>query len=371
MTPSRKLRPELKAAVSGRQVKREQMDLVRVDPVKLLWHRQRLSKSKSAFADHLVVDRKLIYRIEDGLAVKRTTAMVIASALGIAVEELLVSTPVSQSPAEQVSPWNHPEWEIVPGTFSPLRLMSNGLVMRKAKVRHRVLENEFGRAKLYDIAGMPSAVRSQCHETLTRHAAVCRRLAPSPYISTNLTMTALQEQSIWTAVDTWVDGVSLAETLDANALPFDHAYMVMAQVSRGIEALHSERIVLRELNPESILICEANNRCLLTDLELAKFLEIETTVSSRWTHNPYRAPEVSGGVSKPQADLYSLGRLLVRLVTGLLPDYPHDVGALQTVLTAGPLSDLTQRCLSPNWKKRPGSVAELLSVLPELGGSHG
>lgn len=40
---------------------------------------------------------------------------------------------------------------------------------------------------------------------------------------------------------------------------------------------------------------------------------------------------MSGGVSKPQADLYSLGWLLVRLVTGLLPDYPHDVGALQTV----------------------------------------
>lgn len=94
--------------------------------------------------------------------------MVIASALGIAVEELLVSTPVSQSPAEQVSPWNHPEWEIVPGTFSPTSADVKRFGDAQAKVRHRVLENEFGRAKLYDfIAGMPSAVRSQCHETLT------------------------------------------------------------------------------------------------------------------------------------------------------------------------------------------------------------
>lgn len=369
MKSSKKHPPQ--ATTNGRQVKREQMDLVRVDPVKLLWHRQRLAKSKTAFADYLLIDRKLIYRIENGLAVKRTTAMEIANVLEIAVEELLVSTPVRLSPAEQVSPWNHPEWEVVPDTLSSLRVMSNGLVMRTAKVRHRVLQNEFGRAKLYDIAGMPSAVRSQCHETLTRHAAVCRRVAPSPYISTNLTMTALQDQSIWTAVDTWVDGVSLAEKLDSNGFPHEHVHMVMTQIARGIETLHSERIVLRELHPESILLCEPEKRCLLTDLELAKLLEVETTVSSRWTQNPYRAPEVSGGVSKPQADLYSLGRLLVRLITGTLPDYPHDVGALETVLTTGPLLDLAQNCLSPNWKKRPVSVNELLSLLPELGGTHG
>jgi DNA-binding XRE family transcriptional regulator len=344
------------------------MDLVLIDPVALLWHRQRLAKSKTAFADYLLVDRKVIYRIEAGQAVKRTTAMDIAKVLDVPVEELFVATPVNQSAEEAASPWNHPEWEVVPGTFSPLRVMSNGLVMRTAKVRHRVLANDFGRAKLYDIAGMSSAVRSQCHQALTRHATVCRKLAACPYVSTNLTMTALQDHSIWTAVDTWVDGVSLTE------LPLPEVASVMNHVASGVAALHAERILLRELHPISILREESTGLCVLTDLELAKLLEIESTVSSQWASNPFRAPEVAGGVSLPQADLYSLGRLFVRLAIGALPDYPGDADALTNILSDGSQSksllELAKRSLSPNWKKRPGSVTEFINVLSDWGKQH-
>lgn len=363
---------EVTTPVNRRQLRREVMDLVVIDPVVLLWHRQRLAKSKTAFADYLMVDRKVIYRIEAGEAVKRTTAMEIAKVLEVPVEELIVATPVNPSAAEAVSPWNHPEWEVVPGTFSPLRVMSNGLVMRTAKVRHRVLVNEFGRAKLYDIAGMSSAVRRQCHEALTRHATVCRRLAACPYVSTNLTMTALQDHSIWTAVDTWVDGVSLAELLERGELPLPEVASVMNYVASGVAALHAERIVLRELHPTSILRAESTGHCVLTDLELAKLMEIESTVSSQWTSNPFRAPEVAGGVSLPQADLYSLGRLLVRMVTGALPDYPSDADALTNTLPAAgqqakSLVDVAVRSLSPNWKKRPGSVNEFVDALSYWG----
>lgn len=362
---------QVETPVNRRQLKRELMDLVVIDPAALLWHRQRLAKSKTAFADYLMVDRKVIYRIEAGQAVKRTTAMEIAKVLEVPVEELFTATPVSQTVAEAVSPWNHPEWEVVLGTFSPLRVMSNGLVMRTAKVRHRVLENEFGRAKLYDIAGMSSAVRRQCHEALIRHATVCRRLAVCPYVSTNLTMTALQDHSVWTAVDTWVDGVNLAELLERGELPLPEVASVMIHVASGVAALHAERILLRELHPTSILREELTGLCVLTDLELAKLLEIESTVSSQWASNPFRAPEVAGGVSLPQADLYSLGRLLVRLVTGALPDYPGDADALTNTLPAGQqaksLVDVAVRSLSPNWKKRPGSVNEFVDALSHWG----
>lgn len=357
--------------VNGRMFRRELMDLVLIDPVALLWHRQRLAKSKTAFADYLMFDRKVIYRIEAGQPVKRTTAMEIAKVLEVPVEDLLLATPVNQTVAEAVSPWNHPEWEVVPGTFSPLRVMSNGLVMRTARVRHRVLENEFGRAKLYDIAGMPSAVRSQCRDALTRHATICRKLAACPFVSTNLTMTALQDQSIWTAVDRWIDGANLTETMEACEFTLSQVISVMTQVASGVAALHAERIVLRELHPTSILYCGATGQCVLTDLELAKLLAIESTVSSQWALNPYRAPEVAGGVSQPQADLYSLGRLLVRLATGALPDYPNDADALTNILPGGPQSktllDLAKRSLSPNWKKRPGSVIEFIDALSQLG----
>ncbi len=352
-----------------RQVKREHMDLVRIDPAKLLWYRQRIAKSKTAFADHLMIDRKVIYRIEDGLAIKRTTAMDIARALETSVEELLLTTGVTLSVEEQLSPWKHPEWEVIPGTFSSLRVMSNGLVMRTAKVRHRVLSDEYGRAKLYDIAGMAVAVRNQCKDALVRHATVCRRLRECPYISTNLTMTALQDESIWTMVDSWVDGASLAEALDANAVSREHFESVLTEVGSGIKALHAAQIVLRELQPESILYCPVTSCCVLMDLELAKLLDFDTTVSSRWVNNPYRAPEVAGGTARPQADIYSFARLIVRLLVGTLPELPDDAEQLRSYLPGGCLLDVTSRALSPNWKKRPASIDHLLAALPELRGN--
>jgi hypothetical protein len=355
---------------NGRKLKREQLDLVVVDPAKLLWHRQRTALSKSAFADQMGIGRSSLYRMEDGIAVKRSTVVELADALGVAVEELLESTPVATSAEQLVSPWDHPEWEIVPGTLSPLRVMSNGLVMRVARVRHRVLEREFGRAKLYDIVGMPAAVRDQCRQALLRHAVVCRQLAGCPQISTNLTMTALKDQSVWTAVDAWCEGPTLASVLDTAPLPPERVRRLMTPVATGVAALHRERIVLRELHPESILV-RGDDDCLLTDLELAKLLEVEATVSSHWTINPYRAPEVAGGVSRPQADLYSLARLLVHLTTGALPDYPDDARSVEQAIPAKTLSSLIARCLSPNWKKRPASVEDLLNLLPELGGGHG
>lgn len=361
----------MKPRSQARRTRRERLDMVNVDFTKLQWHIQRTCKSKSAFADHCGIGRTSLHRIELGQAVQRSTVQQIASTLGISIDDLLEATEVTLSPEEQVSPWKHPEWQVVPGTLSALRVMSNGLVMRVAKVRHRLLENEFGRAKLYDIAGMPAAVREQCRQALIRHAVVCRRLAQSPFIATNLTMTALEEQAFWTAVDVWCEGTTLADELAQGPLSLVRLREVMTQVGTGIEELHAQHIVLRELHPQSILVRDGDRSCLLTDLELAKLLEVEATVSSTWQINPYRAPEVAAGEARPQADIYSFARLCAHLLLGTLPDFPDDVDALQQLLRPSEFLDRLVLSLSPNWKRRPGSIRDLLSFLPQLENRHG
>ena len=184
-----------------RTVRREYSDLVVVDPVKLHWHMRRESGNKTKFADEMDIGRSTIYRMLDGVPVKRSTVELVANQLRIDVEDLLPSTEVECSPDEAASLWRHPEWEIVPGTKMPFVPMSNGLVMRVAKVRHRVLRDEFGRGKIYDVEGMSTAVRDQCRDALSRHATVCRQLRGCPQIAKNLTMTASPDQSIWTSVD--------------------------------------------------------------------------------------------------------------------------------------------------------------------------
>jgi hypothetical protein len=352
-------------------INRQTQDLVLVDPLKLLWHIQKSAMSKTRFADEMDLGRTSLYRILQKEPIKRSTALALARRLGIELTDLLESTEVDGSPEALTSSWQHPEWQVVPGTLMPLRAMSNGLIMRVAQVRHRVLPNEFGRGKVYDLAGMPAALRQQCREALSRHAVVCRRLADCPFVAKNLTMTALQDDTLWTAVDAWFESRTLAELLQGGPLPVERIGQVMADACAAIAALHAQQIVLRELHPESILVRTSDGRCLLTDLELAKLLEVDATVSSRWQPNPYRAPEVAGGESRPQADVHSAARLLVRLVAGTLPDYPEDAQILEQSLPAGPLRSTLCCALSPNWKKRPQSIATLRELLPELGGSGG
>lgn len=350
----------------GRQPRRESDDLVMVDYTKLQWHIRRNKVSLTRFADESGLSRASIYRIRDGRSVRRSTVALAAEHLKTSVEDLLESTQVELSPEELASSWRHPEWEVIPETLEPLVLMSNGLVMRVAKVRHRVLENEFGRAKVYDIRGMPSAVRDQCRQSLVRHAEVGRRLVACPFVTDNLTITNLHDGGIWTLVDRWIDAVRLSDELEHAPLPLTRVKHVLGDVMRAISAMHSDGIVLRELHPDRILVREDKSSCVLTDLELAKILEVESTVSSHWQPNPYRAPEVASGETRPQADIYSCARLCAHLLTGVVSEYPDDVDSVMKCLSDNSSRSVLCSSLSPNWKNRPPLIADLQAAVLKL-----
>lgn len=350
-----------------RKRKRETSNLVLVDVGQLMLHIQRLNTSKTAFADRCQIGRTSLYRMINEIPVKRSTVAELASELQIPTEALLETDDDDLSPEEQVSPWHHPEWQVIPGTQMRPRYLSNGLVVQTAKVRHRELQDVFGRAKVYDISGMPSAVREQCRETLTRHATVCRKLEGCPYVANNLTLTSLRDKSIWTAIDRWDDGHFLSAELDSLApMTPQHVCQIARDICYAVSALHEQGIILRELHPDTILVRNADQRAVITDLELAKLLEVESTVSSNWQPNPYRAPEVAGGVSTPQADIYSVARLITHLLTGSLPSYPADADAIEQVVTSPHLRAVLIASLSPNWRERPQSIIDVQDVLNYL-----
>ncbi len=347
----------------SRKPRREFADLVVVDPAKLHWHIRRESLSKIQFAHEMDIGRSTLNRMLAGTPVRRSTVELVAQGLRVAVEDLLPATEVESRLEESVSPWSHAEWEFVPGTQMPFVSMSNGLVMRIAKVQHRVLPGEFGRAKIYDITGMPSAVRDQCREALSRHATVCRQLRNCSYIAKNLTMTANSDQSIWTSVDEWFESATLEQLVAGNPLPREQLHAVMLNVAAAIKMLHAHRMVARELHPSRILV-QGGNQAIVTDLELAKLLEVEGSVSDYWQRNHFRAPEVSAGESHLQADLYSFARIYLHAATGSpLDDDVNDLELLEQVLSTGKLRDQLTACLSPIWQERPGSITTIYDLL--------
>ena len=137
----------------------------------------------------------------------------------------------------------------------------------------------------------------------------------------------------------YVDGVAI-DTYAA-ALDLRDKLTLFLRVCDGVAHAHRQLIIHRDLKPSNILVDTAGQPKLL-DFGIAKMLD-ETgdatqTVERMLTPN-YASPEqISGALQTTATDVYSLGAVLYKLLTGqsphesearssgLIPDLPTDVG---------------------------------------------
>jgi len=114
---------------------------------------------------------------------------------------------------------------------------------------------------------------------------------------------------------------SLADLLDAGALPAPRAAALLADVAAALDALHARGLVHRDVKPSNVLL-DANGRAQLADFGLA--------TASDWTRltrdgalvgTPhYVAPElVAGETATSASDVYSLGCVGYHCLTGAPP----------------------------------------------------
>ena len=104
--------------------------------------------------------------------------------------------------------------------------------------------------------------------------------------------------------------------------------LLALDLSRGLEYIHSEGIIHRDVSPSNILIDTNDGRAKLTDYGLAEF-ESSVTLSKSLRSSfimgtiPYTAPEIARGESTGtiRSDIFSFGSVLFESLTGqkLLP----------------------------------------------------
>jgi len=122
------------------------------------------------------------------------------------------------------------------------------------------------------------------------------------------------------AVIEQIDGVPIDNYCDTSLPDYADRIRLLLKVCDAVQFAHRNLIVHRDIKPDNILVT-ADGIPKLIDFGLATGLEDDATLTSNRAFTPgYASPEQSRGESATVAsDVYGLGAVLYRLLTGVRP----------------------------------------------------
>ncbi|WP_426514159.1 serine/threonine-protein kinase [Dactylosporangium sp. McL0621] len=177
-----------------------------------------------------------------------------------------------------------------------------------------------------------------------------------------------------------VPGPTLAERAAEGPLAAEEALRICAEVAAGLAAAHADGLVHRDVKPANVILSPSGAK--LVDFGIAAVAGpaalTDTDASGRPVFGTpqYLAPErLAAGPVTAASDVYSLGVMLYKLLTGALPwpdadgaglfdAHRHRVAAPLPALPGVPpaVAGLCRRCLARHPESRPGAE-EVAAVL--------
>ena len=114
-------------------------------------------------------------------------------------------------------------------------------------------------------------------------------------------------------------------------LPIEEALFIAVEMAKGLQALHDNGVVHRDVKPPNVLIT-SDNKVLVTDLGICRVLTHQTiTTGSDLQGSLYwMSPEqvLKPGSEDHRSDLYSLGEVTCFMITGAKPSQGNDPGTI-------------------------------------------
>ncbi len=170
-------------------------------------------------------------------------------------------------------------------------------------------------------------------------------------------------------VQEFLTGTTLAQRLLEGALPLREGLRIAIALARGLAHAHAHGVVHRDLTPNNVQLCE-DGQVKLLDLGMAAALgrrKLEGGTPA------FMAPEQADGAPEDErTDVYALGALLFKMLTGVGPvdvdptGKPRSISRGLEVAAAPTLGLLVEAMLARSPTERPRDAGVVLEALVEL-----
>ncbi len=153
---------------------------------------------------------------------------------------------------------------------------------------------------------------------------------------------------------------------------------LLEEVLPILKFVHSQGVIHRDVKPDNLLRCEADNRLYLLDFGAVKLLS--TDADNAYKNNDtvaigtpgYMPTEQGRGQPRPNSDIYALGVIAIQALTGINPSeflYDSRTGEIQwqhLAQTSPKLTRILTKMVRSDFRERYLSVSGALEALAKL-----
>jgi|GEM_PF-5843319 len=180
----------------------------------------------------------------------------------------------------------------------------------------------------------------------------------------------------------WLDGETLEDRLKREgAISAEETEQIGSQVAAGLAAAHAKKLIHRDIKPANIWLEANRDRVRILDFGLAQIVDNDPqlTETGMIAGTPaYMSPEqAQGRAVDERSDLFSLGTMLYRMLTGKLPfDSANALATIRSIQLDEPnsprqvdmsipvtLSDTVMDLLEKETRNRPTSAEAIATCL--------